>query len=254
MRILKYPDSESAFIGINEYLIFNTNGVKENGIVSSSQTIMYDTLVKVHKSNINPNWDFTATVNYRNAKWTSLVNNYVDRQHLQEVVAEVQARELRKNVSYNISFTFSNHHGGGKGCLLTCTFSRRPGMEAPLLTVSLRASEVYKRLMMDFLLLHRIGEEAYGEDADFSLQIFFPHAWQGVSWAAMYYPLMESFKEEGYLDAYGSNPFYEAVLKKYKYFKSADWKTFSYNADKRAAKVIQGDVASPPLLAKDCLL
>lgn len=252
MRELKFKDSEEAFLGINGYLIFNAEGVEENGVVMKSQAIMYDTIVDIHQSRIPPTWDFTASVNYRSAKWTSLVNNYVDRHHLQEVVAEVQSRELKKSSAYNVSFLFSNSHGGGKGCLLSCTFSRRPGKAAPTLIVAIRASEVYKRLMMDLLLLHRIGEEAYGEEADFSIRIFMPHAWQGASWAAMFLTLISTETIEAYEESFGTNPFWEAVKEKFKYFKEADWSKFSYNADKRAAKVIQGDVASPPLLAKDC--
>ena len=254
MRILRYKNSVEAFNGINSYLIYNEDGVKENGIVSRSQNIMYDTLVKVRKSMIPDDWDFTAGVNYRKSKWTSLVGNYVDQSHLQEVVSEVVSREIKKSTSYTVAFQFSNKHGIGKGCLLSCTFTRRPNIPYPILNVSIRASEVYKRLFMDFLLLHRIGQEAYGENGDFAIQLWLPHAWQGVSWGAMWMSLQPSTVLKGLKEKYGTGPFQEAVVKKLQFFEDADYEKFGYNADKRAAKVIQEDVASPPLLARDCLI
>lgn len=254
MRILKFKNSLAAFMGINEYLIFNEKGIKADGIVSSSQNIMYDTMVRIHKSEIPPDWDFTKTVNYRKSKWTSLVGNYLNIDQLQEVIAEVQSREIKKSKSYNVSMLFANSHGGGKGCLLSCTYSRRPHLEVPLLIVTVRASETYKRLMFDLLLIHRMGEEAYGEDADFSINIFFPHSWVAVSWSAMFIHLLSPERITQLEEEYGTNVFSNAVKAKYEYFKSVDWTKFNYNADKRAAKVIQGDIASPPVLARDCFI
>lgn len=254
MRLLEYKTSVDAFNGINAFLIFNEKGVRENGVVSSSQTIMYDTFIKIHRSWVPDDWDFTATVNYRSAKWNSLVSNYLDKGHLQEIIAEVQLRELKKAQAYNLSFHFSNSHGGGKGCLLTCTFSRRPGLSSPVLIISTRASEVYKRLMVDLLLIHRIGQEAYGEDADFGVHLIVPHAWQGVSWAAMWRSWQEEDIINNWVNHYGgtTHKFYDAVYERMVQLRTKDWTKFSYNADKRAAKVIQKVVAKPALLAKHC--
>jgi hypothetical protein len=254
MRTLSYKNSIDAFNGINETLIFDEGFVKKSGIYSKSQTIAYDTLIKVHKSMFPEDWDFTKMVNYRKTKWKGLVTNYVDNHHLQEVVSEVQSRELRKANSYTISFWFSNNHGGGKGCLLACTFTKRPGDFAPILYVTVRASEVYKRLAMDLLLLHRIGEECYGEGADFGIRIWIPHCWEGVSWGAMWLSQQPKEKIKELEKSYGPSPFYTAVKERLAYLRDSDYEKFSYNADKRAAKVIQGDVATPPLLAKDCHL
>jgi hypothetical protein len=256
MRLLEFKTSVDAFNGINAYMIFNETGVTKNGIVSSSQTIMYDTFVKIHRSWVPEDWDFTSTVNYRPAKWSSLVNNYIDKSHLQEILAEVQLRELKKATSYNIAFHFANSHGGGKGCLLTCTFSRRPGLSSPILVISTRASEVYKRLMVDLLLIHRIGQEAYGEEADFGVQLVIPHAWQGVSWAAMWRSWQDVDIMGNWLEYYGGEhgKFADAVWKRMNDLKTKDWSKFSYNADKRAAKVIQKVVAKPALLAGDCYI
>jgi hypothetical protein len=256
MRIINAKDSVSAFTEINRYMIVENEGITNNGFISKSQNIMYNTMVNIHKSYIPETYDFTRTVNYRPAKWSSLVRNYVDMGHLQEICAVVQSRELKKAAAYTISFHFSNQHGGGKGCLLTCTFTRRPGNESPILVVSVRASEVYKRLMVDLVLLHRIGEYAYGEGADFSIELWLPHAWQGVSWAAMFLGTCTLKKLKEIEQQVKEHPtvFSKAVFEKLEYFKSVDWSKFSYNADKRAAKVIQRDVASPPLLASHCNL
>jgi len=254
MNILQFKDSVEAFNGINGVMIFDKDFIIKDGIYSKSQTISYNTLIIIKKSYVPESWDFTAYVNYRKMKWITLTKNYVDMGHLQEVISEVNSRELRNNKSYNISFHFSNSHGGGKGCLLTCTFTRRPNEDRPILIVTVRASEVYKRLMMDLLLLHRIGQECYGEDAIFGIHLFIPHMWQGVSWAAMWLSKQSKKTKEEWLEAYGPSEFQESVFNKLKYFESVEYTKFNYNADKRAAKVIQGHIESPPLLASECIL
>lgn len=254
MHVLTFDNSVEAFNGINGIMVFDESFIKNTGVYSRSQTIVFDTLVSIKRSKVPEDWDFTKAVNYRTMKWVTLVKNYVDEDHLQEVIAEVQSREIRKNQSYNISFHFANLHGGGKGCLLTLTFSRRPKRKTPLLTVSVRASEVYKRLMVDLLLIHRIGQECYGEEAEFGVNIFIPHMWQGVSWGAMWLSQQPKEVVDNWLSEFGPSPFQEAVFSKWNYFKESDFEKFTYNADKRAAKVIQGKVESPPLLAKHCLI
>lgn len=254
MNILDFKDSVEAFNGINGIMIFDEDFIRDDGIYSKSQTIAYDTLIRIKRSYVPEEWDFTATVNYRKMKWVTLTKNYIDEPHLQEVLSEVHSREMRDNKAYNISMHFANLHGGGKGCLLTLTFTRRPGNPDPILIATVRASEVYKRLMMDLLLLHRIGQECYGEDAKFGIEIFVPHMWQGVSWGAMWLSWQPEKVVQDWLEIHGPSPFQQAVFEKLKYFRSADYSKFNYNADKRAAKVIQGKVESPPLLASDCLI
>ena len=60
--------------------------------------------------------------------------------------------------------SFTNNHGCGKKCLLSIVFSKRCKENNPTISVYLRASEITKRLIFDFLFVQRIGEYVYGHN------------------------------------------------------------------------------------------
>lgn len=252
MLHLLFPTPEKAFMELNRILLFDTNSYVSNfGTVYAQQMSLYDVLVTINKSDIDEEFDFTRLVNYRPAKWTSLVNNYVNRVHLQQILASVNYKEQQKDKNYNVSFHFTNEHSGGKGCLLTATFSRRLNQEQPMIIATVRASETVKRLMMDFLLLRRIGQEAWGEEADFSLQVYFPYMWLASDWAALY--IHWDVKARKMVQTGPGSRFLAKVLERYNQMENLeDIDGLNYHALKRVAKVIQGKGAEKPLLAKDC--
>ncbi len=247
-----YPTSEAAWIGLNKSLINIKEDKYPNSVIYSNQAIIYDVLINIKTSWVDPEWDFTATANYTMAKWTSLVNNYVDRNHLDEIISLVHHRELKKDKNYNIAFHFSNLHGGGKGCLLTATFSRRYGETHPNIHATFRASEFYKRGMFDLLLLHRLGQAAWGEDATFGVDIWAHQLWGGVDWLAL---LSSVIPPEKLFKRTKPGTFKAKVLANYKKFKEIrDIDNLNYHAHKRAAHVVQGSVKDKRVLAKHCIL
>ncbi len=252
MKVFSYTDSEDAWVNMNRDLICSDLSDRDR-VVVSNQVILYDVFIKIRKSYVSEDWDFTKTVNYTPAKWTSLVNNYLDRPHFEEVMSLVLHRELKKDRNYNITCWFSNKHGGGKGCLISCTFSRRLGEEYPILNVVMRASEFYKRGMFDLLLIHRIGQEVYGEDAHFGVNILAHQLWGGSDWLSLLtsvIPADKLFNEEAM-----SLSFTREVHKQYKYFQSIeDEGKMNYHSHRRAVRVIQGRVNPKRLLAMHCTL
>jgi len=247
-----YPTSQEAWIGLNKSLINIREDKYPNSVVQSNQAIIFDVLINIKRSWVDPKWDFTATANYTMAKWTSLVNNYIDRNHLDEILSVVHHRELKKDKNYNIAFHFSNSHSGGKGCLLTATFSRRYGESDPCIHATFRASEFYKRGMFDLLLLHRLGQAAWGEDTAFSVDIWAHQLWGGVDWLAL---LSSIIPAEKLFKRAKPGSFKSKVLDKYNYFKGIkDIDGLSYHAHKRAAHVIQGSVKEKRVLAEHCIL
>jgi hypothetical protein len=247
-----YPTSQAAWIGLNRALIKTRPDKYPNQVIYSNQVIIYDVLINIKQSYIDPEWDFTATANYTGAKWTSLVNNYVDKNHLEEVVSVVQHRELKKDKNYNIAFHFSTQHGGGKGCLLTATFSRRYGEEVPSIHATFRASEFYKRGMFDLLLLHRLGQAAWGEDAAFAVDIWAHQLWGGSDWLSL---LTSVIPAEKLFRHTKPGTFQAKVQENYNRFKELkDIDGLSYHAHKRAAHVIQGSVKDKRVLVKHCTL
>jgi len=246
-----YATSEEAWTGVNKTLINIENAPEGLGAkVYRHQVILYDIMIKIKRSFISEDWDFTETVNYRKAKWTGLVSNYVDKNHLEDVLAAVKHRELKKTKNYNETFHFGNQHSHGKGCLLVCTFSRRFGEDNPVLNVVMRASEFFKRGMFDLLLVHRLGQEAYGEEP-FSVNIHAQQLWGGADWLS----LMYAVDPKWFRGLKGTNGFAGEVWKWYVKFRDMEnVENLSYHAHKRACKVIQGETAKPPLLASDCYL
>ena len=246
-----YTSSIAAFKGINKTLIFEEDQIKEHGFMQSSQANLYNLLVRVERSWIPEDFDFTSLANYRAAKGTSLINNYLDRDYLEEVVALVLHNELKKKKAYNISFHFTNAHDGGKGCLLTCTFARRYNDPTPVLIATVRASESFKRLLFDFLLLHRMGEMAYG-DQPFAIEIFFPYIWGVPDWLAMYLRFAKIAYNRAKKAPNGT--FAYQVFKKYQQMldtSEEDMNNFKYHALKRTWKVVNKKTATPPYLASD---
>lgn len=248
MRTLKFATSVDAWIGVNQFLV---EAKDPSILVYSNQAILFDAFISINKSFIPEDWDFTRTVNYTPAKWSSLVSNYVDFTHMEEVMSLVHHREAKKDRNYNISMWFSNKHGGGKGCLLSATFSRRYGDNQPILTAVMRASEFYKRGMFDLLLLHRLGQEAWGEDASFSLNIFATQLWGGSDWLSLLtsvIPAKELFSGD-------MSPFHKEVQSWYnKFMAIKDPDSMNYHAHRRAVKVVQGKIREKTLLASHCLL
>jgi len=251
VKVLEYGSSQEAWEGINEYFLTEEETIlKYGGKRPGSQLIAYDTLVRIRNSWVDPKFDFGKMFNYHPHKWNRLISNYMDMNVLDLVKAEVQSRERKKSSSYNVAFLFSNAHASGKGCLLSCTFTRRSGEPNPILIINLRSSEIVKRLIFDFLLIQRIGEYVYG-DRNISLQIFFPNMYTNSETSIMYDIHKPILKLEGFT---GELPFQKSVIDKMEEFKLIDPEKIKYGIHRRAARVIQGTGKAPALLAEMCNL
>lgn len=178
MNIKSVHTSQEAWEYLNEYILLNEKKLKQEGAGrDGNASFSYDNLIFITKAWIDPNFDFGKVFGYRMQKWSHLVNNYVDLNQLDILKAEILSNERTKKRTYNISFYFSNSHGNGKGCLISCTFSRRLNSDIPILIFNTRATEVTRRLLVDLLLIQRIGEYVYGLKQAFSIQMYLPMAY-----------------------------------------------------------------------------
>ncbi len=249
MEIAQFATSEKAWIELNSSLIVSNPLDHPARIIQSNQVIIYDMGIIVEKAYIDPEFSFTKTVNYSKIKWTSLVSNYIDFHELKAVIVEVKKADDKGSKNYNFTYHFRNTHGHGKGCLVSCTFSRMYHQTRPQLKVVMRASEFYKRGMMDLLLLQRMGELAYD---DFSMRIHAHQLWGGVDWLSL---MASVIKLKAHIRDSNPSEFAGRVLEKYRYFKKVeDPDQLKYHAHARAVKVIQGITRQPELLVKDCKL
>ncbi len=250
LKVFEFATSQAAWEGLNEYFLLQETDIKKRqGTVSGSLMIAYDTLVRIRKLRVDPEFDFGKTFNYRIQKWNTLVSNYVDLNLLDLVKLEVQKREAKRDSNYNIAFLFDNTHASGKGCLLSLTFSRRNYADNPILIVSLRSSEIVKRLNFDFLLIQRIGEYVYGTKAHISAHIYIPNMYTVPEVSAMYHKHKDI--EKMLAEVEELSPFQKKTLATLTKFKDIDIDKIAYKIHQRAAKVLQGHGDLKPLLAKD---
>ena len=242
---LQFRDSMKAWEGLNELFLFNLPGMDIQRI--SKAQYLNDITVFIENPLVDPLFDFGRHFNYTHAKWKSLVGNYLNLDKLwlwKQVVEEVKDKKL-----FNIACQFDNHHAHGKNCLLSFTVSRKAGIEKPVITAFMRASEVTKRLICDFLLLQRIGEYFLGE-GNFHLCIHFNQIFNDDTVLLMYHAHKDLFKLEkkhGVID-YNWHDRLEYLLK-------CDPSDIKYKVHKRALKVLRPEIFKyPKTLAKDCKL
>lgn len=177
--------SQQCWEFLNEsFISYNSQTFKpHNHYLNGSELALYDVLINIEKAYINPNFDFGRMFDYKKQKWSSLVKNYVNLEELNRVKKAVQAREAKKQIRYTEGMAFYNNHKNGKGCLLSITFVKRH--QKVILACVIRSSEITKRLMMDLLLIQRIGEEVYGNN-DFGIQLFCHNMYQVAEFAVTY--------------------------------------------------------------------
>ena len=125
----------------------------------------------------------------------------------------------------------------------------RIGMDYPMITVFMRASEVTKRLICDLLLIQRIGEYIFTGDK-FCISIHFSQIFNDDTVLLMYHAHEDLLKLSDRIGIYDSN-WYDRL----KYLLKVDPDKIKYKVHKRALKVLRPELFKyPKTLAKDCTL
>lgn len=253
VKSFEFATSEEAWAKLNKYFITREDDiVARGGVRSGTQLISHNLFLKVRKAYLNPEFDFGHLFGYRIQKWSKLITNYVDLNYLDLVKAEVLSRESKNQANYNVSFIFDNAHSSGHGCLINLTFIRRSNNMYPILQLTLRSSEIVKRLAFDFLLVQRMGEYVFGEGKHFSLEVFLPNAFTTCEGSVMmhnYYDLnklVDMYKKKGN----EVKPFFQKTMDILEKYKSIDVDSVNYKVHQRSIKRIQL-IDNKPLLAKN---
>lgn len=174
MKVLNFENGHEAWAGVNKLFINQEEGFFEGtqGASITNSIYTYGLTIAIDNAEFDDEFDFGKILGYSQGKWSSLLNNYLDLDALDQL--KLQIRELEKNKAvnrnYHIGFNFADSHGNGKGCLVSGMFSRMIGTEKPLLTIIMRASEIVTRLPWDLLLAIRMGEYVYGNN-QFSIEV-----------------------------------------------------------------------------------
>lgn len=241
VRVLEYATLQEAWEGINTYMALNEEEVLKNngGGIYGTEFIAYNTMISVNKAWVDPNFDFGSVLGYNIKKWTTLVKNYVDFNYLDLLKSEISSRVGKNAKSYNYAYHFSNKYGGGKDCLLTLIFQKKPTDDYPTMFFSVRTSEITSRLIFDFLLIQRIAEYVYGKDYPVAVQFFAPTLFV----TAERFSMFATFKGWKYFKKRLSRDlrFQRRIIDVYEHFISTDTDDIKYKAHQRCAQAIQKD-------------
>lgn len=259
VKTLEYSTSQEAWEGVNRYFLNNSKEIlKRGGGRYGPQLISHDMFIKIRKAWVDPDFDFGNMFGYRKQKWSSLVNNYINRDFLDIFKSEVMDKIKKRSPNYNLSMQFDNSHGSGKNCLLSLTVSKRVNMDHPIMSFNLRSSEITKRLLWDLLLVQRIAEYVYGDKEYVSIQVFCGNMYQNTESFIMYNNherIKDIIKTKGKdLDGWQ-----QRTVKTLEEFSNVDPKNIKYKVHLRSVRQLQRPNGIPlsgdkPLLAKDCYL
>lgn len=249
VKSFNYTTSQQAWEDINEYIFLKEQHLKSIGEGrDGNASICYDSAIFIDKAWVDPKFDFGKMFGYRIQKWSHLVNNYVNRENIKAIKKDIDYREGRKQRVYNVTTHFTNAHDNGKDCLISLTFSKRLGKDKPVLVFHTRATEVTKRLLIDLLLIQRIGEYIY-PGREFSIVMYCPMAYLNAEAFTMYhthrniFDLLKKYqvRRSRIHNCYtGTEPFQARVIKILTKYLSCKPMDISYKSHRRAVRQLQG--------------
>lgn len=249
---LRYNNFTEAWESLNELFIEGPKPLFSgpNGTRFARAQYLYNVSVDIENPILDPEFDFGRKFNYTQQKWTMLMSNYICMDKLailkQEITTASQSRK-----PFNITYDFHNTHKNGKGCLIAMLATKRYANNTPYLTFYLRASEITKRLSVDFLLAQRIGEYLFNGQ-NFKVTFNFNQLFNDDTVLLMYH----AHKNIRGLLRKSNNENAPILLKRLKEMLHGEEKDFKkYKVHFRAFKVIRPDLYKyPQLLAKNCKL
>ena len=252
---LEFATSQEAWEKLNEgFLRLEPVLFEKGAIANSGLAVVYNVFIKIRKAWVDPEFDYGRCFNYTETKWTTLLNNYIDFNKLDLIRSKLRVMKAKYNQNYNISYLFNNHHDNGKQCLLAATFSKRFQEDVPVITMVVRASEITKRLMFDFLLIQRMAEYVYGPNQSVQINLFATQMYGNVETLLMYDAYKPFPKVIKGCDK--KNPWIVRLKEVYDKFKNGSEKNFSsFKVFFRSFKVLRPDLYEyKPLKAKQLLL
>lgn len=250
---LEFATSQEAWEKLNEYFLqMNPILFNKGALANSGLAVCYNVFIRIRKAWVDPEFDYGRHFNYTSSKWSVLLNNYIDFNKLDLMRSRIRTLKNSYNQNYNVTYIFNNKHDNGKQCLIAATFSKRFQEDIPVITMVLRASEITKRLMFDFLLVQRMAEYVYGPNQSVQLNLFATQMYGNTETLIMY----DAHKSVPKVIKKYDNPWVDNVKKVYKKFKEGTEKDFySFKVYFRSFKVVRPDLYQyKPLLAKNLVI
>lgn len=252
---LEFATSQEAWEKLNEaFLKFDPVLFGSGATANSGVAVVYNVFIKIRKAWVDPDFDYGRCFNYKETKWTTLLNNYIDFNKLDLMRSRLRTLRKSYNQNYNVTYMFNNHHDNGKQCLIAATFSKRFQEDIPVITMILRSSEITKRLIFDFLLVQRMAEYIYGKDCTVQINLFATQMYGNAETIMMYHTHKSLKKVLKGVD----NPWSNRVLEVFNKFQKGTEKEFSsFKVYFRSFKVLRPDLYQETyksMYAKELLL
>ncbi len=252
---LEFATSQEAWEKLNEaFLKFDTTLFSSGATANSGVAVVYNVFIKIRKAWVDPDFDYGRCFNYKETKWTTLLNNYIDFNKLDLMRSKLRTLKKSYNQNYNVTYMFNNHHDNGKQCLIAATFSKRFQEDVPVITMILRSSEITKRLIFDFLLVQRMAEYIYGEGCTVQINLFATQMYGNAETLMMYHTHKSLKKVLKGVD----NPWSNRVMEVFNKFQKGTEKEFSsFKVYFRSFKVLRPDLYQETyksMYAKELLL
>lgn len=252
---LEFSTSQEAWEKLNEaFLRLDPVLFSSGATANSGVAVVYNVFIKIRKAWVDPDFDYGRCFNYKETKWTTLLNNYIDFNKLDLMRSKLRTLKKSYNQNYNVTYMFNNHHDNGKQCLIAATFSKRFQEDVPVITMILRSSEITKRLIFDFLLVQRMAEYIYGKECTVQINLFATQMYGNAETLMMYHthrPLKKVLKGV-------KNPWTNRVLEVFDKFQKGTEKEFSsFKVYFRSFKVLRPDLYQETyksMYAKELLL
>jgi len=128
LHSLEFATSQEAWEKLNEaFLRLDPVLFDKGATANSGVAVAYNVFIKIRKAWVDPDFDYGRCFNYKETKWTSLLNNYIDFNKLDLLRSKLRFLKSKYNQNYNVTYMFNNHHDNGKQCLIAATFSKRFG-------------------------------------------------------------------------------------------------------------------------------
>lgn len=251
---LEFATSQEAWEKLNEaFLSYDKSLFKSGAIANSGVAVVYNVFIKIRKAWVDPDFDYGRMFNYTETKWTSLLNNYIDFNKLDLLRSKLRVISNKYTQNYNVTYTFNNRHDNGKQCLIAATFSKRFQEDIPVITMVMRASEITKRLIFDFLLIQRMSEYVYGNNQSVQINVFATQMYGNCETLLMY-DTYKPFKK--IIKKVEKNAWIDNLSETLKKFKENPPEKFqSFKVFFRSYKVLRPDLYEyKSLLARDLLL
>ena len=123
LHSLEFATSQEAWEKLNEgFLRLEPALFAKGAIANSGVAVVYNVFIKIRNAWVDPEFDYGRCFNYKETKWTSLLNNYIDFNKLDLLRSKLRVLRNKYNQNYNITYMFNNHHDNGKQCLIAATF------------------------------------------------------------------------------------------------------------------------------------